>query len=465
MSPSSSLTSSSPNAATTHMNTLPSLPLDRLPPELSLYLMDHLSSACDPASLLNLMSCNKDMYDHFSKVLYRDLILDKKNAWNVCLGIDWSLESEPCPSDTPQEAKARDVKTSVIGRIKRLWKHKDDPKGKSKGIVPKLDADIPALTFPPVPPPFGLDILSIHHRKVQLLNYVQSLYISDLESATYIAKSLGPEILTCPKPGDPPLSIPQSPPKTFSNVKTVSLDVDLMKAETSFFGSKIGGLLMGLSWDQAPLFDPYAHPNPGNTLYTLSHILRPTHMCSTWCQGLERPWDCTFFWRMRELVANWNLKSFTWHSTAGLIDPGRDNALYPSDDPRAVTCFFPPNIPVIRAFNHTSLMDRCGGPSGEECECRKALRGVLIYLTLQDWENEESNEARRVELIGYPCLMGIGVDDLLEAVVESQRWLDHHEVEIERAKRDWIGRRDWLERKFRILEVDEADGCVCCGRK
>ncbi|WWD07365.1 hypothetical protein V865_005463 [Kwoniella europaea PYCC6329] len=167
---------------------------------------------------------------------------------------------------------------------------------------------------------------------------------------------------------------------------------------------------------------------------------------------------------MKDLVAGWKLESFTWHSTQSLIDPGRSGGLYLSDETRAVKPFFPPNIPRIRAFNHHSLTDQCGG-SGESGECKKALRDILIHLTLEDWSDEVRNEKRKVDLTGYPCLEKIGTDDVLGAVMKSQQYLEKEEAEVERTGKDWEGRREWIESNFRIMDIDEAERCVCCGKK
>ncbi|KAK6903439.1 hypothetical protein I203_106942 [Kwoniella mangroviensis CBS 8507] len=406
------------------------------------------------------------MYSYFGKCLYRDLVLDKRNAWNVCLGIDWDLDSVDEKGVGPGNMRAEREDTvehqreGIFKRLAQVLKLKrpsiqqiTEPSEPEKNPFP-----------PPIPAPFGLDTISIHHRKVQLLNHVQFLYITDLESAAYVCRALGTDIVPRSEPKDRPCSYPHPPARTFKNVQTIALGFDLMKAETSFFGSKIGGLLMGMSWDQIGFFDPYQHPNPENTLHTLACTLKPKQVCSTWCRGLERPWDCTFFWKMKDLVASWKLESFTWHSTEGLMDPGRSAGLYLLDETRAVTSFFPPNIPRIRASNHHSLTDRCGG-SGESCECRKALKEILIHLTLEDWSDEIRNEERKVDLIGYSCLEKIGTNDILRAVVESQQYLEKDEDEIQRTRKDWDGRREWIGSNFRILDIDEAEGCVCCGTK
>ncbi|WVQ69553.1 uncharacterized protein L199_007773 [Kwoniella botswanensis] len=340
------------------------------------------------------------MCSYFGKSLYRDLVLDKRNAWNVCLGINWDLDSVDEKGVDAGSMRAQREDTIEYPREGILKRLAQVLKLKRPSIQQITQPSEPEKTpFPPsIPTPFGLDTLSIHRRKVELLNHVQYLYINDLESAAYVCRALGTDIVSRSEPKDQPCSYPHPPARTFKGVQTIALGFDLMKSETSFFGSKIGGLLMGMSWDQIGFFDPYQHPNPENTLHTLACTLQPKQVCSTWCRGLESPWDCTFFWKMKDLVAGWKLESFTWHSTGGLSDPGRSAGLYLSDETRAVTSFFPPNIPRIRAFNHPTFTDHCNG-SGESCECKKALRDILIHLTLEDWSDEIRNEERKVDLI------------------------------------------------------------------
>ncbi|WWD00880.1 hypothetical protein V866_007818 [Kwoniella sp. B9012] len=365
------------------------------------------------------------MYSYFGKSLYRDLVLDKRNAWNVSLGINWDLDSvdDKGVDGGDMIAEGEDAiehpREGIFKRLAQVLKLK------RPSIQPITEPSEPenSPVPPQIPTPFGLDTLSIHRHKVELLNHVQNLYITDLESAAYVCKALGTDIVPRSEPKDQPCSYPHPPARTFKNVQTIALGFDLMKSETSFFGSKIGGSLMGMSWDQIGFFDPYQHPNPENTLHTLACTLQPK--------------------QMKDLVACWKLESFTWHSTEGLIDPERSSGLYLSDETRAVTSFFPPNIPRIRAFNHHSLTDQCG-ESGESCECKKALREILIHLTFEDWSDEIKNEERKWKA--------------------NNIW-KKDEDEIQRTRKDWDGRREWIGSDFRILEIDEAEGCVCCGKK
>ncbi|WWC86629.1 uncharacterized protein L201_001506 [Kwoniella dendrophila CBS 6074] len=392
------------------------------------------------------------------------------NAWQMSKGINWTLDKPKVEEgNTVQDIpKAVSTPEKISSFFQNLFRMKVESDTSEVVSVSRLSDNSNSPIQPillPTPTPFGLDVRSIHRRKVKLFNHIKTLILSDLKSATFIAYILGTDVVGRRQPKEIRCSYPHQPIQTLTELENLALGFDLMSSRVKY--SSGVSLWYSSSWDETTNFDPYAHPNPDKTLHTLACTIKPKNVCSTWCRGLERPFDRIFFRRLEELTCLWNLESFTWHSKDGLIDrsgrnSGSGTGLSSSNETRPVTSFFPPKIPLFTAFNHKSLTERCMGKK-EDCECGKALRGILVHLNSENWSDEEKNQERKVELIGYPCLIGISIDEILDAVVQSQIYLEKEDHEIEQAKMGWKSRREWLENNFSIMKVDEAKECICCG--
>ncbi|WVF69513.1 hypothetical protein IAT40_004290 [Kwoniella sp. CBS 6097] len=71
---------------------------------------------------------------------------------------------------------------------------------------------------------------------------------------------------------------------------------------------------------------------------------------------------------------------------------------------------------------------------------------------------------RSMELVGLPCLVGIGYEGIRQAAINNMRRSGFGEVEVRAAQERWESRKVWVEKGFKIMgDVAKADACEGCG--
>ncbi|WVQ98320.1 hypothetical protein IAU59_005443 [Kwoniella sp. CBS 9459] len=165
------------------------IPLDEFPLEIVEHVFSFISinPHIVPADLFNLILVDKRMYSAFSPKLYRTLTVNQWTAESLFCGIDHALVSNDGDVRHTRHSEGPANHTESAEGEESLV---TSPMKKASETEPEAEAEA-EVKQEPTYGAFGLDSLSIHKRRIGLLQHTKALIIEDWEGAKAIALGMG----------------------------------------------------------------------------------------------------------------------------------------------------------------------------------------------------------------------------------------------------------------------------------
>ncbi|WVW78157.1 hypothetical protein I302_100108 [Kwoniella bestiolae CBS 10118] len=413
----------------------PVIPLDQLPSDLSLYLLDTIAAVVDKPTLACLIRVDHRMYDHFAPFLYGRLEISMDNMEEILYGLDMSFEH------------------------KGIWFDME--------TISKI---------------FG-QTSSSHNRKRELLNMVNALVITDYFAANAIAESLHPKYRpyidkdddlfwearairklsqSIPRAdGDrwraediivERLPVPQYDSITFKNLENISLGYEVLACNAFYTNCAHDG-------------DPIIHP--------VTKILAKDLDCKTICLDhqattkFHQTGDENFEYALDSLVGNWKFTTANWHNMNQTAPPC-DHSL------SKIRLFFNPET-VLRSKLRMGIKSINRKSSDKEF----LTNFLAIYIDSHYWccAHPRKDEKTIIEVIypGFRKWLTPRGEDVAKLSMEVYEYAweeqncgkDGYEDCMSAARVRWKERSEngWFERYLRIVDWDDAQACDCCGKK
>ncbi|WWC68208.1 uncharacterized protein I206_102131 [Kwoniella pini CBS 10737] len=388
-----------------------SLDLTTLPSDVLAYLYDHIAQSVDIYTLCKLLLVNSQFNQLFAPALYERIEVNGDNSYQIFYGIDYKVLEE-------QE-----------------WKANKDNKNESYKI--NLDS---------------------HHRKMRSLNLVKSLIISDYDSAMDIAQHLSNEHKAWFKQveiefankspfaqamGLISTSLPDNPSVIFNNVENIALGLELLihpaiYPHCAHHGEFVPDLIAsalkkGLDCKNV-CYDSRAgdrfHANDEGFGLAIIHIAGEwNHTTSIWHKMNEYPLPCC------HARPKYKLYVSDIHETIGPLSHLKDE--------------YPPLAAFIAWYVDMDYWC-CAHPRRDERS--------IIEIAFPDF-NGKIPEIQEIIDTGMAIYQDIfwqqtsGEDDM--------------ETCMKAAEKRWTERKmsGWFEKYLKVVNLDEAEPCVCCGTK